>query len=275
MIPVVPYNRPRRDVVPVDGGSAANFTFLHPYHPVKDFHLEEAGDLPLLRQDPFFILSHLLLEAARSWSQLLTFMEKDIEACAIANETHLVPILEQVRFNANLVARVQGFLIENLHVVKERGRALWPRATDPYSVERIQVIQDSLIMNYEYLIGRCRHLASMCERGSGILVSAAQLMEAHEGTNQARQVHRLTKLAFIFIPLTYISSLFGMNVSAFESYPSIWIYFLVAIPITALSWIVPGTTGYSSQIRRYLRHSIDSFKGKICDSNIDHQRRHP
>lgn len=215
---------------------------LHPYHPTEDLFIQDDEDFELLRQDPFFILSRLFLQAARSWSQVLNFVDENVQSCSVVAEDLLSPALEQLRFNASLVTRFEEFLAENLHVIQERGDASWPKPS-PALENRMAQIQKALLKNYEFLIGHCRSLSSRCKTGSGILVSAAQLIEAHEGTSQARQAHSLTRLAFVFIPLTFVASVFGMNVAVFKEYPSIWLYFVIAVPLTTLSWFLSATFG--------------------------------
>ncbi len=256
MVPVVPYNFPPNGSSRLGPGTTTEFASLHPYHPIDDLYVQEDGDLELLRQDPFFMLGRLFLRVAQSWSPLLNFVEEDIDACTVGDQEYLQSVLDQLRFNANLVMRIKGFLAENLHVIQERGDASWPRVSEPALEHKILAVQSSLIKNYKFLIVRCEQLAARCERGSGILVSAAQLIEAHEGTNQARQVHDLTRLAFVFIPLTFVASIFGMNVSVFRGYPSIWIYFLVAAPLTMLSWIVSGKLALTGRTWNCLHRCI-------------------
>lgn len=219
---------------------SADATTLHPYHPIDDLIVYDDGDFELLRQDPFYIVSRLFITAARSWSQLLNYMDDDIQACSDVDVDHLSAALEQLHFNSSLLTRIKGFLAENLHVIEERGFSSWPGTPDPGLERRLVDIQTSLKKDYSFLITRCGQLASRCETGSGILVSVAQLLESQKGIDQAGQVHNLTKLAFIFIPLTFVSSIFGMNVSLFRSYPPIWTYFVIAVPLTALAWFASG-----------------------------------
>lgn len=243
-VPIVPYNNflhePSHETLD-QASDGANLVSLHPYHPVHDLFALEDSDFALLRQEPFFHLSRLFLIAARSWSLLLNFVNQDIQSCSVEREDLLSPALEQLRFNSGLLERVKTFLEENQHVIRERGALAWPKTSDPMLNAKVLTVQASLDKNYSFLIYRCERLMTRCETGSNILVSAAQLLEAQKGINQARQVHVLTKLAFIFIPLSFVASLFGMNVSAFKGYPSIWIYFVIAVPLTALSWLVSQT----------------------------------
>ena len=87
---------------------------------------------------------------------------------------------------------------------------------------KLQIIQTSLKKDFRFLIARCNQLTSRCEAGSGVLVSMGQLLESQKGIDQAKQVHDLTKLAFVFIPLTYVASLFSMNISVLQKPAPIW-----------------------------------------------------
>jgi hypothetical protein len=59
---------------------------------------------------------------------------------------------------------------------------------------------------------------------------AAQLTEARKSTETAISVARLTKLAFIFIPLNFVTSFYGMNMKQFGSgNVSLWIFFATAL----------------------------------------------
>ena len=234
-IPVIPYNR--SEGPNIKNGAATSSS--HPYHPVDDLYVEDPGEIELIRQDPFFIISRLLSLAGRSLSPVLNHLDEDIEACAscpTTDETQLSAALEQLQFNARLIVRFKGFLWDNYHVIKERGDESWPKTSDSTLQERLVKVQLSLKKDYKSLLARCTRLASRCEVSSRTLVGAMQLLEAKKGIDQAKQVHDLTRLAFIFIPLTFVSGVFGMNVSTFKDYPPLWTYFVVAIPLAFFSW---------------------------------------
>ncbi|KAH6962424.1 hypothetical protein BKA56DRAFT_174480 [Ilyonectria sp. MPI-CAGE-AT-0026] len=57
----------------------------------------------------------------------------------------------------------------------------------------------------------------------------------------SRSMKRLSWITFIFLPLTFISGLFGMNVDVLKSNPSWWWYIPFAIGtmlITCTVWII-------------------------------------
>lgn len=65
----------------------------------------------------------------------------------------------------------------------------------------------------------------------------AQLEEARKSTETALGVARLTKLAFIFIPLSFVTSFFGMNVRQFgNGNIDLWIFFATAAALIGLTF---------------------------------------
>ncbi|KAL2871034.1 ankyrin repeat-containing domain protein [Aspergillus lucknowensis] len=67
------------------------------------------------------------------------------------------------------------------------------------------------------------------------------IAEAQKSTSANRSLKRLSWITFIFLPLMFISSLFGMNVDILESNPSWWLYLPFAggmILLTMAIWIV-------------------------------------
>jgi len=214
---------------------------LHPYDPLNDLYASDTEELELLRQNPFFLLSRLLFTAAQSWSQFLNHLGRDINYCLKyldAEPSQLFLALGQLRYNASLLARVEGFLEDNKRLIEQQGSHLWPRSTDSSMVKKIQEIQNTLDRDHEFLLKTCVQLSARCERYQDILVSAAQTIDAQKGVEQASRSHKLTRLAFIFIPLAFVASLFGMSIDILEDNPPWWYYFVISVPLTFTSWII-------------------------------------
>jgi Mg2+ and Co2+ transporter CorA len=67
------------------------------------------------------------------------------------------------------------------------------------------------------------------------LLSTMSILESQKSIEQSEQVNKLPRLAFVYIPLSFISSVFGMNVKEIQANPSIWVFFATAIAFTFLS----------------------------------------
>lgn len=107
----------------------------------------------------------------------------------------------------------------------------------------------SLLPDYQRVLRDAERQVSMLAQKMSYRASMASLREsqmaikqAKTGIQQNERVKRLTQLAFIFIPLSFVTSLFGMNVTALGTgSATVWMV-VVSISITyvviILVWIL-------------------------------------
>jgi Mg2+ and Co2+ transporter CorA len=94
--------------------------------------------------------------------------------------------------------------------------------------------------DFSQLYTRAKALLDMRIQSIQVEMSALNIRESKKGLQQAERVGSLTRLAFVFIPLTFVTSLFSMNVTTFATpNPSIGVFFAVAIPFTMICISVP------------------------------------
>ncbi|CAN9378801.1 unnamed protein product [Alternaria alternata] len=67
-----------------------------------------------------------------------------------------------------------------------------------------------------------------------VVTSLVQIIDARQSLAETANISRLTVLALIFVPLSYISSLFSMNTTNMPGSSHFWVYFAVAIPVTLI-----------------------------------------
>ncbi|KAF7532933.1 hypothetical protein G7054_g7552 [Neopestalotiopsis clavispora] len=81
------------------------------------------------------------------------------------------------------------------------------------------------------------------------------IREAHLSTSLATSMKRLSWITFIFLPMTFASSLFGMNVDILENNPN-WRWFLPfaggALVITVLVWLISKYSNIETLLERHL-----------------------
>ena len=73
-----------------------------------------------------------------------------------------------------------------------------------------------------------------------LLMNRAMIAETNKTILQAKEVTKLTRLAFVYIPLSFTASFFGMNVDTFvKGAPThIWVWFSVSAPIVLISMVL-------------------------------------
>jgi hypothetical protein len=230
---------------------------LSVYHPVHDCVTDSDDDRLLMQQDPFFILSQVYLHAAMSWAQLINFLEDDILTWQNAREGRLQSALEQLRFNICLIDRVISYLGESLEVIDNHRQYGWPSASTNTLRQQMSSIEESLRSDYKFLIARCQSLLKRAEVSSGSLVREAQLLEAARGIDQAKKVNSLTLLAYLFLPFSLATGVFGMNVHELSRQPSIWVFVVVALGLSVLG---AATVYWSAILAAMLRIRHAHFK---------------
>lgn len=95
-----------------------------------------------------------------------------------------------------------------------------------------------LIMDCEYIVSRIDDLASRLESMIPVNTSFIQIVDARRSFVETSNISRLTILALVFVPPTFISSLFSMNAANAPGSPYFWVYFAVAIPLTVFVFFV-------------------------------------
>ncbi|TVY21055.1 hypothetical protein LARI1_G001254 [Lachnellula arida] len=96
-----------------------------------------------------------------------------------------------------------------------------------------------LLEDYEELYVRCIDLSKMCTQGITLAMNKVTIEESRKAIEQSERLKKLTLLATLFIPLSFSSSLFGMNLDILgQSTVRFWWFFVLCVPITLFAYIV-------------------------------------
>lgn len=107
--------------------------------------------------------------------------------------------------------------------------------------------------------------AERLRRTSALLTSNMGLLDSRRSIDEARAVSRLTELAFIFIPLSFATSVFGMQVEPFADHVPLRSFFIVAVVVTAFAYLMRITM--RSRWLVYLKIFTRSEIQKYADSH--------
>ena len=102
------------------------------------------------------------------------------------------------------------------------------------------------------------------------LTSKTQISDSHRSISEAETVTRLTELAFLFIPLSFATSIFGMQFISGST--SATTYIAVALGLTSgsyiLRFIIERTTERRSEFRQSTRYKIAAYAKLRAGSRI-------
>ena len=81
-------------------------------------------------------------------------------------------------------------------------------------------------------------------------MNRAMILESRRAIEQSERVKKLTLMATYFIPLTFTSSLFGMNFDVLgQSDVPVWWFLVLGVPLTIITYIL-GTYSWSRRDTR-------------------------
>ncbi len=196
----------------------------------------------LAAEDSFYAVSEILTFSAVSESQVLNMMEskiaKETDPSVLPARTDLS--LTNLLYHKQILERHILRIDENVRMIEARSNQDWPRSNraieTPNMVQQVDKEAKKILKDFQYLLSRAQDLSRRCETGMQIVMQNLQVRESKEQIKEAKSVTNLTRLAFVFIPLSYTASVFGVNVKQFgQGDVPIWVFFVTSFPVFAIS----------------------------------------
>ncbi|ERF69549.1 hypothetical protein EPUS_01879 [Endocarpon pusillum Z07020] len=204
------------------------------------FDFNSLADSETAKQDVFYALNTVFQHAAFSHVQLINLMEYQIdkEMGILARERDRSHSLDNLQYFRSILDRYVRQIRDVICATKSQGRGGWPSASDTKGQSKCSLTVDRLLEDYDGLLLRALGLCERCTEGMGIMMNRAVVAESKKAIDQAERLKKLTLLASFFIPLSFITSLFGANFSEFApgNYLSIWSFFAASVPVLLLTY---------------------------------------
>lgn len=142
-----------------------------------------------------------------------------------------------ILYHKQILKRHMGYYAHILAFIKLTAHANWPEGANVDTrVEADEAFQD-LSRRFQSLLERNEALIKECNDGMTAKMTTLQITEAQGAQKQARATAKLTRLAFFFIPLSFTTSFYGMNVRELGSNTStgIWQWVLMSVILLGVS----------------------------------------
>lgn len=121
----------------------------------------------------------------------------------------------------------------------------------------------SVYADFEELLNRNRALGDLCVASMSLIMNTAMLKESQKAVERADDQKRLTTLAYFFLPITLVSSVFGMNVKQLGTGSQhIWLPAAILIPVVLFALILSHPQYFKPIVTKLLkprRHNIPSY----------------
>jgi CorA-like Mg2+ transporter protein len=149
-----------------------------------------------------------------------------------AMSQHLHGMLKLMNRHAKIIEAIQ----EDFHLFVGNERTQdWLDET----IEEFAQLSNDLSTDYleplEHMIDlvRCSRFFPRPLLNETQMYKSVTIRDSKQSLELASSLWRLSWITFIFLPLTFLTGLFGMNVASLEHYPSIKWYFVTAVPLVS------------------------------------------
>ena len=216
--------------------------------------------------DPMFAIEELFTFHAASELQYLNMLEQFVNDLIGQAESPQagITIKSILHFDyARSILIRHGAHLQNILGSLNLCLKSWrQRATQVHCCD--EELKSTLQTDLDYLSTRIQNLVTLCEAGRSTIMSNATVEEAKRSNEQAVLVTRLTKatnrLTFIFLPISFLTSVFGMNFRQLGQGPlSIWLWVAIALPLLVICIVL---VELGSELKAVLRRSLRYLRDK-------------
>ena len=194
--------------------------------------------------DPLYALKELFDFQATAAQQYMNLLEKLITdqnvpvGVAGGRQTKLEDILN-LNYAQTTITRYAAHYKEIVNFLNNDENALWAAAELAAAQPRTYFV-NVLRRDFEYLWERAQAMIERCKEGESAIMINKSLEEAKQSSDESKLVVQLTKatnrLTFVFLPLSFLTSFFGMNFRELGSGKlSLRLWLGIALPLLFIS----------------------------------------
>ena len=230
-----------------------------------DLHYGRSLRPNLMACDTLYALREVFELVAQAELQFLTFcasMLNKFEDTDYSREPDCLPNLKNLK---QLLYRHLHQNQEACSSLENMQSPLWPRADDDRLQQKAEGSAQDLKEDYSYLLTTNKQLYEHCTEAIGTLMNEIVIAESREAIVQTARMGKLTFLAFIFVPLSFTTSFFGMNLQELggdKDTLSIWVWFLISVPllVSAILFYTLDILQKWRDLRDYIQEFATGFR---------------
>lgn len=170
---------------------------------------------PIMAKDAFYCLTEILDFAASSHMEFLNLIDLKLDQYTSLPATEDSKVLPNLKYTKKIlyryVQKTERLLASTRQVISSESR--WPKASsaDQAKSEKARKTAQRIEKDFEHLLERAETLHKRTSDAINVLFSSISISESQRAIGQAEDMAKLTFLAFLFVPLSFSTSFFGMN----------------------------------------------------------------
>ncbi|KAI9675558.1 MAG: hypothetical protein M1822_008911 [Bathelium mastoideum] len=170
---------------------------------------------------------------AAEWVKYITVMQTSIKQYEYSNKglSDFLDELQKLHSDLRVLQSWRRRIMSTKQKLKATSRLLrsWQAGNSDDSETVAPMLED-----YRYIAGSVNESGRRLEDMLPVAASLVQIVDSQRSFAETTNITRLTILALVFVPLTFVSSLFSMNATNGPGGPYFWVYFAVAVPVTVV-----------------------------------------
>lgn len=128
---------------------------------------------------------------------------------SISNSEELRENVKHWQYLLGVWRSVLPTILEELAASRARTEII---ATNMWGDSLSSDLSHDILREYDSLLESCRALQERNERTSQAQMATMSILESQNAIEQGKNMQRITELAFVFIPLGFVATVFGMEV---------------------------------------------------------------
>lgn len=227
----------RHELPDLPPGDSDSSIVLPANHVPRDFHL--ILDHSIAALDPLYALSPIFRFAAHATNSLLGDVTRryEIISSTLWDISHSDDNSHRLILQKHLLDDNAARIEQVLRFLRAPHLTHWAERLTPEQRAIANSAKGDVEADYEYLLQRCKEYSEHHHVAIGILVNSTALRKNEKQIRLATQVTKLTILATVFLPLSFCTSIFGMNFVELE-HLSIWMWTVVTVVIGIVTFVV-------------------------------------
>ncbi|KAF3184779.1 hypothetical protein TWF788_005028 [Orbilia oligospora] len=233
--------KPQMSSVSLAVPSRMNLTYRY-LRRLSEFRVEEIN---LSCQHPIYLILPLLHLCALETSMLLTWAEEKLYERRLPHN-----LAERDPYNAYITS--EGFqqeIFTTTTSLKTHMRSPWLN-TKSETVVHVEEKLDCAFQDLDFLRDKAALVQQAVTDALNREAATESINEAKQSIAQSESVNKLTRLAFVFVPLTFATSLFGMNIrewQADDKIPQLRSFIIVSVVIVLATMVVAAISSLMSK----------------------------
>ncbi|WPB07564.1 uncharacterized protein RHO25_012225 [Cercospora beticola] len=220
-----------------------------------DQHYGRSLRLALMANDPAYALSEVFSLVAASHNQFLNLMHEKLNMHEQNDSYAAFPVL---RYLKQILSRHTLQLEEIAMALENTKNRKWPKSPDADARPHAEFMMETFHNDLDYLLKRAKQHHDRSHEAINLLMNSTSIADARDQASETERIGKLTFVAFFYAPLSFATSLFGMNFKEVGEGLSIWIWFAVAVPllgVTLLAYLLPTKVFLRNERRKAVNRS--------------------